>query len=148
MKLSLIWLLAAHTLAAAGPVRLFVEPFGDKPGAAELHGEMVKLLGKERAVVVVSEPASADMILAGSGESYIRGYLATNPRVHYVNSDARPVYGGYLSVELKKPGQETIWSYLVTPRRFGPEDINRNLAGQMTRKLIEAIRDQPKGAKP
>jgi hypothetical protein len=142
------WLLAAHSLAAATPARIFVEPFGDKPGAARLRDEIVKLLGKERAVMLISDASSADLILAGSGETYIKGYLAANPRVRYLNSDAKPVYGGYLSVELKGRDRETIWSYLVTPRRFGPEDVNRNLAGQMARKLIEAIHERSKGAQP
>jgi hypothetical protein len=142
------WLLAAHSLAAATTTRIFVEPFGDKSGVAQLRDEIVKLLGKERGLVLISDRASADLILAGSGETYIKGYLSTNPRVRYLNSDAKPVYGGYLSVELKGRDQETIWSYLVTPRRFGPEDINRNLAGQMTRKLIEAIHERSKAAKP
>jgi hypothetical protein len=125
-----------------------VEPFGDKPGVAQLRDQIVKLLGKERALVLTADPSSADLTLGGSGETYIKGYLAENPRVRYLNSDAKPVYGGYLSVELKGRDKETIWSYLVTPRRFGPEDINRNLAGQMARKLIEAIHERSKAAKP
>jgi hypothetical protein len=144
--------LAVQTLAAASPSRIFVEPFGNKPGAAELRDEMVKLLGKERGVVVVADASSADMIVAGSGETYIRGYLGTNPRVRYLNSDAKPVYGGFLSVELKQRDRETVWSYLVTPRRFGPEDISHNLAGQLVHRLIEAIQknveDERKGARP
>ncbi len=142
------WLLAAYSLTAASPTRIFVEPFGDKAGVAQLRDEVVKLLSKERGLVLVSDPSSADLILGGSGETYIRGYLAENPRVRYLNSDAKPVYGGYLSVELKGRDKETIWSYLVTPRRFGPEDINRNLASQMEHKLIEAIHERSKAAQP
>jgi hypothetical protein len=141
-------LLAARSLAAAPAPRIFVEPFGDKPGAARLRDEIVTLLGKERSVAIAADTSSADLIVAGSGETYIKGYLGTNPRVRYLNSDARPVYGGFLSVELKGRDQETIWSYLVTPRRFGPEDINRNLAGQMVRKLIEAIQERRKAVGP
>ncbi len=133
---------ARSSLFAARPWRIFVAPFADAPGAMMLREEMVKLLGSQPGITVVTDASQADFILAGSGETYVRGYVGTNPRVRYLNSDARPVYGGFLSVELKPPGKETVWSYLVTPRRFGPQDIYPNLAGQVVPKLIEAVRRQ------
>ena len=99
-------------------------------------------------MAVAPDQASADYIISGNGETYIKGYLGTNPRVHYLNSDAQPVYSGFLSIELKTRQQETVWSYLVTPRRFGSEDINHNLAGQMVRKLADQIQAQRKGGHP
>jgi hypothetical protein len=116
-----------------------VEPFGDNPGASSLRTELVRLLAKN---------SSADFVIAGTGETFIKGYLATNPRVRYLNSDARPVYGGYLSLELKNSDHETVWSYLVTPRRFGPANINHDLASQMVRKLTEEIQAQRKARHP
>jgi hypothetical protein len=110
--------------------------------------ELIRQLGKETGIIFASDPASADFVISGMGETYIRGYLSSNPRVRYLNSDARPVYGGYLSIELKNQEGETVWSYLVTPRRFGPEDINQNLAGQMARRLAEQIQAQWKAARP
>jgi hypothetical protein len=133
-------------------VRIFVEPFSGKTGAAELRAELVTLLRKEHGVAVVDDARSADFILSGNGETYIKGYLGTNPRVRYLNSDAKPVYGGFLSVELKNREHDPVWSYLATPRRFGSEDINHNLAGQIAHKLAAMAEqqkaEQQKAAKP
>jgi len=141
-------LLGLHAWCAGGPVRIFVEPFADKAGATQLRSELVNLLHKEHAVVVVDDAASADFILSGSGETYIKGYVGTNPRVRYLNSDAKPVYGGFLSVELKNREHDPVWSSLATPRRFGSDDINRNLAGQIVHKLAAELEQQRKPAKP
>src|SRR5580692_3669609 len=121
-------LLGAHLLAGA-PSRVFVEALGTKPGAVELRNELMRLLEKEHQVTLVGDATSADFVVSGEGETYIKGYLGTNPRVRYLNRDAKPVYGGFLSVEVKNRDHDTIWSYLVTPRRLGSEDINRNLTG-------------------
>jgi hypothetical protein len=131
-------------LLAAAPVRVFVESFGDKPGAMMLHDEFQKLLGKQSGIAIVGDAAQADYIVTGTGETYVKGYVGTNPRVRYLNSDAQPVYGGYLSLELKPPGRDTIWSYLVTPRRMGPQDVYSNLTSQMVSKLADVVRQQPK----
>jgi hypothetical protein len=141
-------LLACNAWASGAAARVFVEPFAEKSGGAALRMELMRQLGKEAGITVASDAASADFLISGMGETYIKGYLSNNPRVRYLNSEARPVYGGYLSVELKNPQQETVWSYLVTPRRFGPEDINQNLAGQMARRLTEEIQAQRKAGHP
>lgn len=141
-------LLGFQAWCADGSVRIFIEPFADKPGAAQLRDELVALIGKERGVAVVDDAQSADFILSGRGETYIRGYLGTNPRVRYLNSDAKPVYGGFLSVEVKNRQHDPVWSYLATPRRFGSDDINRNLAGQIAHRLAVAVEQQRKAAKP
>jgi hypothetical protein len=130
------------TAVADSSSRVFVEPLGVKSGAAQLRNELVRLLEKEHRITLVSEPASADFVVSGEGETYIKGYVGTNPRVRYLNGDARPIYGGFLSVEVKNRDHDTIWSYLVTPRRLGSEDISRNLTGQIVRKLVGAIEEQ------
>jgi len=133
--------IALTAWAAAPGLRIFVEPFGDKPGAGPLRDAIIKLLHKAAGVSVVQDVSQADFILAGAGETFVRGYVGSNPRVRYLNSDAQAVYGGFLSVELKRAGkdQETVWSYLVTPRRFGSQDIYGNLAGQILPKLNEVL---------
>lgn len=128
----------------ASKARVFVDSFGDKPGASMLRERVIKLLGKQAGIAVVTEASQADYVLTGSGETYIKGYMGMNPRVRYLNSDAQPVLGGFLSIELKPPGQDTIWSYLVTPKRIGSQDIYRNLAGQAIPRLLEAIKQQGK----
>lgn len=141
-------LLSFPAWCAPGTARIFVEPFADKTGSAALRSEFIHLLRKERGVEVVDSAAAADFVLSGSGETYIKGYMGTNPRVRYLNSDAKPIYGGFLSVELKNRAHDPVWSYLVTPRRFGSDDINRNLAGQMVRKLMTILEQQRQTAKP
>lgn len=93
---------------------------------------------------MASSVDNADRVLTGTDQTYIKGYLARNPRVRYKNSDSRPVFGGYVSVELKDRQDETVWSYLVTPRRFGPEDLSKNLAGQIVNKLVEFLANPTK----
>ncbi len=130
----------AQTAAALGAVkRVYVEPFAAKPGAEVLRADLIAELRKSHRVAVAPSPQSADAVITGAGETWIRGYYSLNPRVRST-SDAHPIYGGYLSVELKGQGGETLWSYLVTPRRFGPEDIGRNLCGQVVRKLVAVLK--------
>ena len=109
-----------------------------------LRLELLKQLDKEQGLAIATDAAQADFIVSGSGETYVRGFVGTNPRVHYLNRDAKPVYGGFLSVELKPRGQDTVWSYLATPRAFGSQNIGANLAGQVAHKIAEiALRGKP-----
>ena len=129
--------------SAGGPViRIYVEPFGNKSGGG-LRDETIKLLRNQKELIVVTSAADADRVLTGTNETYIKGYLARNPRLRYRNSDSRPVFGGYVSIELKDKQDETVWSYLVTPRRFGNEDINKNLADQIVEKLTQFLASAP-----
>lgn len=118
---------------------VYVDSFGAKPGAKELRASLIAALEKSHKVKVAATPGQADAVLGGSGETWIRGYYSLNPRVRYVTSDAHAVYDGFLSVELKSPHEETLWSYLVTPRHFGQERIDRNLADQMAKKILAAL---------
>src|ERR1051325_1717813 len=91
---------------------LYVEPLRNEANDA-LREEMISLLRNQKAISVTDRPADADRVLAGTNQTYVKGYLSRNPRVRYRNSDSRPVYGGYFSVELKDQQGETVWSYLV-----------------------------------
>jgi phosphate ABC transporter phosphate-binding protein len=142
LKLTLA-LLAGALLFAQPPAHLYVEPF---PGP--LHDELMDALKKEPGLVLVNAPEGADWTLAGSGQIWVKGHLGSNPRVRYLNSDAQPVYAGYLSVELKNPRQETVWSWLATPRRFDRHDVRKNLAEQVAEKLMEALAVHPGAAAP
>ena len=73
-----------------------MESFGTKPGAVQLRNELVRFLENDHHVTLVSDAASAEFVVSGEGETYIKGYVGTNPRVRYLNADARPVYGGFL----------------------------------------------------
>jgi len=133
-----IWvLLSAGALAGQAPARIYIEPL-DKDGGG-LRKEMIKLLKDRKDVTVVTTEPGADRVLSGTNQTYIKGYLSRNHRVRYRNSDSQPVYGGYFSVELKDPNDDVVWSYLVTPARFGADDINRNLASQIVNRLVEFL---------
>jgi phosphate transport system substrate-binding protein len=126
------------TVSLAAQARLYVEPF---PGP--LHDELVSELRKEPGLTIVNVPGGADWLLAGSGQTWVKGHMGSNPRVRYLNGEAEPLYAGYLSVELKNAQQETVWSWLATPRRFDPHDVERNLAEQVAKKLMEALAARP-----
>jgi hypothetical protein len=142
-------LLSAWTLFGQPATRLYVEPAtGADQSTARLHDEFVQQLRKRKDFVVVARPEDADKLVSVTGEVHIKGYLGRNIRLRYVNSDSQPVYGGYLSIELKTPDDQPVWSWLATPRRLGPEDINRNLTEQALRRLADFLATPTAAGKP
>jgi len=130
-------LLASAMLFAqtsAHKYRVYIEPF---PGP--LHDELRNALKKEPHLSIADTTADADWVLTAAGETWVKGYVGSNPRVRYVTGDAQPIYAGYLSVELKNKQGETVWSWLATPRRFDPHDVRRNLAEQVAPRLVAAM---------
>ena len=135
----------SQSAANLGSVRrLFVDSFGEKPGASNLRDSLAALLAKSHAVTVVKKPEEADAVLMGTGEVWVKGHYSLNPRQREVTADTQPVYGGYLSVELKGKDDETVWSYLVTPNPHVTGDIHKDLAGRVVKKLLEAIKGEKK----
>ena len=133
-----IALLCAGSVAGQSGTRLYVQRF-DNDNDDSLREQTIRLLKNHKGITIVANTNGADRILTGTNQTYVKGYLSRNPRVRYRNGDSRPVYGGYLSVELKDQQDETVWSYLVTPSRFGSEDIDKNLAGQIVNKLLQFL---------
>jgi hypothetical protein len=89
-------------------------------------------------VAVVASVADAEATLTGNGEIWIQGYQSLNPRSGRSPADGKPIYRGYLSVELKDSKGDTLWSYLVTPKG-GSENISRDLSKQIAKHLAEAL---------
>ena len=118
--------------------RLYVEPFATKTDAASLQEDVTAEFRKLNSVALVSDPASADVLLGGGGEIWIKGYRSLNPRSGRLPSDGTPVYGGFLSVELKDKSGITFWSYLVTPGA-GAEDVSKDLAKRIAKHVAEAL---------
>jgi len=118
--------------------RLYVEPFITKAGAEQLQEDVIAALRKMRSISLVSVESSADAILGGGGEIWIKGYRSLNPRSGWLPSNGTPIYAGYLSVELRDPKGETIWSYLATP---GPAtaDVSKYLAKRIAKCVAEAL---------
>jgi phosphate transport system substrate-binding protein len=136
------WLLAGPAFAwqvSAGAVkRLYVEPFATKTDADKLHDDVTEELRKQRAFTLVRDEANADLILGGGGEIWIRGYHSFSPRSHIkMPSNGTPIYGGYLSVELRNRQGVTEWSYLATPGAAS-EDVPKDLSKRIAKHLVEA----------
>jgi phosphate transport system substrate-binding protein len=117
--------------------RLYVERFTTKAGSEELREELIAELRKQSSISLVPGESDADAILGGGGEIWIKGYRSLNPRSGRLPSNGTPVYAGYLSVELRNPGGETLWSYLVTPGSASG-DISSDLARRIAKHLVEA----------
>ena len=119
--------------------RVFVGSLGTSSEALQIRRALVEEL-RHTTLKVAEAPEAADATLTGTGEVWIKGYYSLNPRAREVGEEAHPIYGGYLSVELRNGRNDVLWSYLVTPRRYGPDAISRNLAEQIVKKLREALR--------
>ncbi len=137
-------LLALPALAwqetSGGTRRLYVEAFTTKAGAERLREDLTSELRKLNSVSLVPSESNADLTLGGGGEIWVRGYRSFNPRSHMkLPTNGTPIYGGYLSVELKNTSGVTVWSYLVTPAAAS-EDISRDLSKQIAKHLAEALR--------
>jgi phosphate transport system substrate-binding protein len=127
---------------AAGIKRLYVEPFTTKAGSERLHDEVIAELRKISSIAIVSDESGADEILGGGGEIWVKGYTSLNPRSGRSTANGTPVYGGFLSVELRGPEGETLWSDLVTPPA-GSEDVSKDLAKRIAKHVAEAIEKNP-----
>jgi len=128
--------------AAAGR-RLFVEPFTTQAAPEKLREYVIAELSKLPGVQLVQSEADADDILGGGGEIWVKGYRSLNPRSGRMPSDGTPVYGGYLSVELKNGKGETWWSYLATPEN-DTADLSKELAKRIAKHVAAALgQDRP-----
>jgi hypothetical protein len=117
--------------------KVFVAVTPDTPYNRALRGDIIASLKKRTGIKIVEHRDEADAVLQAKAEIWTQGYLSLNPRMRTVTA-AQPIRRGYLSVELER-NDETVWSYLVNARLAGPEDIRKDLADQMARKLAAAI---------
>ncbi len=99
-------------------------PLGPVP---ELRDDLISELHKLKSISIADSESKADAILGGGGEVWIAGYRSLNPRAGTSPSHGSPVYSGYLSVELRDPKGETLWSDLVTPGAAS-EDVSKELS--------------------
>jgi phosphate ABC transporter phosphate-binding protein len=125
--------------ASAEFTRLYVEPFATKSALEEkLRGDVITELRKLGRFSIVADESRADAILGGGGEIWVKGYRSLNPRSGRLPSAGTPVYGGFLSVELRNTRGETLWSYLATPQTTS-EDVSTDLAKRIARHVVEAL---------
>ena len=129
--------LAMPALAWQGK-RLYVEPFHVSGEAEKLREYVIADLRKQGGVGLAANESAAETILGGGGEIWVRGYRSLNPRSGRLPADGTPIYGGYLSVELRNSKGETFWSYLATPES-GSEDVARELAKEIAKRVAPAL---------
>ena len=94
--------------------RVYVGSLGDKPNAREIQKALIEQIRKTKEFEAADSAAQADAVLDGDADIYIRGYFSLYARAGTAPANGKPVYGGYVSVELKSPSGDTIWSYLST----------------------------------
>jgi phosphate ABC transporter phosphate-binding protein len=148
------WLLAGPAFAwqglDGGARRIYVEAFATESGAEKLREDVTAELRRLKSVSLVSDESRADLILGGGGEIWVRGYHSFSPRSHMkLPTNGMPLYGGFLSVELKDNHGATLWSYLVTPETAS-EDISKDLSKRIAKHLAEALnqRETPRTIAP
>ncbi len=105
-------------------------------GTAELRQSLVKQLQKSGKFEIVATPSHADAVIEGSGDIWVKGHIATNPRSPSTNRQA--VYGGFLSVEIVGAENAVLWSYLSTPSKFTWGSISDDLAANVVREMLAA----------
>lgn len=119
--------------------KIFVAGIGDKPGARQLQQALMDSVRKAHPLQLATSRDQADAVLTFEGALWVKGYSSSNPRVRYVTHDARPIYDGYLSVELKDKSGQTLWSYLSATHHAGSTDIGKALSEEAVRKLEAAV---------
>jgi hypothetical protein len=132
-------LVQAQTAGSVAEVHRVYVAVTAKPALAGIGPSLMRDLEKSGTIQVVQSPAQADAVLSADGDIYVKGYVSLNPRSGNSPGHGEPVRAGYLSVELKGKGGETLWSFLATPR-FGSTNIEREISRQVTKELVSAVR--------
>lgn len=117
--------------------RIFVDGLGDKPQFSDVRKEIIKELKISEVFEVAGSAQEADAILTGHGDTWLKGYYSLNPRAGTSIANGQPIYGGYISVELKDRAGATLWSYLATPRASS-RDIAHDLSKDVVKHLISS----------
>lgn len=117
--------------------KIYVESLGQDDAASKLRERIINRLRKNRKLEVVTTPKDADAVIKGSVSIWVTGYFSTSARVPA--NGRQPIAQGFLSVELVGKDNETLWSYLVTPRKFRSGSITQDLADQLVTKLVGAL---------
>jgi phosphate transport system substrate-binding protein len=130
--------LAWQTAPANQIRRIYVEPFATQAGSEKFREDVISELRKLNSVSLVADESSADAILGGGGEVWIKGYRSHNPQLGNVPPNGTPIYTGFLSIELRDKNGQTLWSYLATPPAASG-DVSKDLSTLIVKKLVEAL---------
>jgi len=129
--------------------RIYVEPFATQAGSEKFRDDVIAQLRRLDSVSLVADESSADAILGGAGEVWIRGYRSHNPQLGKVAPSGTPIYAGFLAVELRDRNGQTLWSYLATPPTAS-QDVSKDLSTLIVKKLVEGLQqaEAPSRAAP
>jgi hypothetical protein len=121
--------------------QIFIEGLGDKPELREVKKDLQADLRKSAIFGVADSANQADATLTGRGDTWLKGYYSLNPRAGTSPANGQPVYGGYVSVELKDRAGVTLWSYLATPHA-GSRNIAHDLSKDVVKHLLSSYAEQ------
>jgi phosphate ABC transporter phosphate-binding protein len=120
---------------------LYVETFTGGVQAAQLRESLVRKLAKSHRFQVVQSPANADAVVTGTGQIWVRGFVAINP--HTPATDREAAYGGYLSLEVDGAHGQPLWSWLATPGQRAWGSVFDDIAGRAAKELVGAAEPAP-----
>jgi phosphate transport system substrate-binding protein len=129
----------AWQTAAANPIRrIYVEPFATQAGSEKFREDVIAELRGLKSVSLVVDESSADAILGGGGEVWVKGYRSHNPQLGKAPPSGTAIYTGFLAVELRDKDGQTLWSYLATPPAAS-QDVSKDLSTLIVKKLVEGL---------
>ena len=123
---------------------LYVGTFSGGAQAAQLRESLLRKLSKSHRFQLVQSPTNADAVVTGTGQIWVRGFVAINPRTPA--TDRQAVYAGYLSLEVAGVHDQPLWSWLATPGEHVWGSVFDDIAGRAANKLVEAA--EPTAASP
>ena len=126
--------MGAQAVAPHPVKRIYIDQLGAKNGSADIRRELISELRKSKIFQLAGSPSEADAVLVGDSEIWTKGFYSLNPRAGTSPANGQPVFGGFLSCELKDRNGDTIWSYLVTPAA-NSKDPARDLSRQVVKHL-------------
>jgi hypothetical protein len=121
--------------------RIFIGGLGDKPGLQEVKKDLATELRRSEIFTVADSADQADATLTGNGNTWLKGYYSLNPRAGTSPANGQPMYGGYVSVELKDRAGATLWSYLATPHA-GSKNIAHDLSKDVVKHLLSSYSEK------
>src|SRR5277367_1104250 len=116
----------AHAQSAeslSGVKKVFLESFGQGESASKLRERFIKQLRKSGKLEMVASATEADAVIKGTENIWVVGYYSTD--YHAASATRQPIIHGFLSVELQGKGNQPLWSYLVTPRKFRTGSVSQ-----------------------
>ena len=137
--------LGADPLSAVKSIR--VESLGARPCSNELAKDLDHEFHKVSGLRLAPSPNQADAIVRGECQVWIRGYVSLNPRAGSGPGRGTPIYGGYLSVELRDQHNAVLWSYLATVHT-GTSDAGKDLSRQVAKALKLALEKAARKEQP